>query len=66
VEVEAEAEGALGVGSALTTGPLPALGPAGQMAVHPLLAAGLTAGGPLMGLAGLAGLPLLLASGAPF
>jgi hypothetical protein len=36
------------------------------MTVHPLLAAGLTAGGPLMGLAGLAGVALLLASGAPF
>jgi hypothetical protein len=36
------------------------------MAVHPLLPTALALGGPLMGLAGLAGVALLLASGAPF
>jgi hypothetical protein len=46
-EVEGETQGVVGVGSALTAGPLPALGPARQMTVHPVLLAGLTPGGPL-------------------
>ncbi len=53
----------MGVGSALTTGPLPALGPAGQLAVLPLLPTGVTLGGALEGAVGLTGVPLLLASG---
>jgi hypothetical protein len=65
-EPEVEAEGVVGVGSALMTGPLPALAPAGQLPLHPPLPAGVTPDSPLKGAAGLAGVPLLLASGVAF